>query len=309
MSIIADTLKRLQTQSEEPPPNPKTDMGPRPVFNKGEGAGRHRKDSPFGFLMVMVGMTITLGGLAFAAFWIGGHLDFELATNTQARVNDHLTLPNDPDLLENPVFVDQSSETRVAAATEPTQFPQSPTTPTPKEPHQASASLGTDNDPIAPSPPHEVTTPSRFEVETINPSLTKAMVSTATPDQESLSSSIDQSSRDIEESLIPPLSVSQEPSSVISATKLPTLTTKDSAEDMVNADLTEEPLAPNLVAMSLEEEMIQTEEFIKTSRLLTDSVPGASTHEALKARREPRNHDVKTPASLQPTQANRLRHA
>ncbi len=310
MSIIADTLKRLQTQSEEPPPNPKTDMGPRPVFNKGEGAGRHRKDSPFGFLMVMVGMTITLGGLAFSAFWIGGHLDFELATNTQARVNDHLTLPNDPDLLENPVFVDQSSETRVAAATEPTQFPQSPTTPTPKEPHQASASLGTDNDPIAPSPPHEVTTPSRFEVETINPSLTKAMVSTATPDQESLSSSIDQSSRDIEESLLPPLSVSQEPSSVISATKLPTLTTEDSDKDMANADPTEEPLAPNLVAMSVEEEIIQTEELVKTSRPLTDSAPPRSpTLEALKARREAMNHDVQTTTPLQPTQANRLRHA
>jgi len=309
MSIIADTLKRLQTQSEEPPPNPKTDMGPRPVFNKGEGAGRHRKDSPFGFLMVMVGMTITLGGLAFAAFWIGGHLDFELATNTQARVNDHLTLPNDPDLLKNPVFVDQSSETRVAAATEPTQFPQSPTTPTPKEQHQASASLDTDNDPIAPSPPHEVTTPSRFEVETINPSATKAMQPKSSQDQESLSSSIDQSSRDKEESLLPPLSISQEPSSVIGATKIPTLTTENSAKAMANADPTEEPLAPNLIAMSLEEEMIHREEFIKTSRPLTDSVPRSPTHEALEARRESMNRDAQTTASLQPTQANRLRHA
>ena len=93
MSIIADTLKRLQTQTEDPPPNRRDDLVPRPAFNKGEGSGRHRKDSPFGFLMVMVGMTITLGGLAFAAFWIGGHLDFGLATDTQARVNTHRSIP------------------------------------------------------------------------------------------------------------------------------------------------------------------------------------------------------------------------
>ena len=60
----------------------------------------------FKFLMVMVGMTLTLGGLAFAAFWIGGHLNFGLATDTQARVNDHRSLPNALDLSEDTVFVD-----------------------------------------------------------------------------------------------------------------------------------------------------------------------------------------------------------
>ena len=309
MSIIADTLKRLQAQNEDPPPNPRDDLVPRPAFNKGEGTGRHRKDSPFGFLMVMVGMTITLGGLAFAAFWIGGHLDFGLATDTQARVNDHRSIPNAPDLYKDPVFVDQSSETRVAAATEPTQLSQSPTTPANNEQQQASESLGTDSAPIPPSPPHEVTTPSLFEVETIDPSSTKAIVSTASQDQQGLSHTLDQPSRNEEEPMVPPLSESEEPSSVIISTEPPTSPTEHPATDIAVADQTGEPEDPSLVAMSLEEEIIQTEELVKTSRPLTDSAHRPTTLAALKARRESRNHDVQPAVPLQPSPANQLRHA
>lgn len=308
MSIIADTLKRLQAQSEEPPPSSKTDVGPRPVFNKGEGSGRHRKDSPFGFLIVMVGMTITLGGLAFAAFWVGGHLDFGLATNTQARVNEHLPLPNGPDLLEDPVFV-HLTETREAPAPEPTQSAQSPTTPTKNEQDQVSASLGTNIVLTPPSPPHQVTTPSRFKVETINPSSTKALVPAASQDQESPSRSIEQSSSEKEEPTILPLSISGKKSTVMISTELPTATKEYTAIELVEAAQQEATEDPNLIAMSLEEEMIQTEEFLKTSRPLTDSVPPPTTPEALKTRRESMNHDVQTTAPLQPTQANRLRHA
>ncbi|MEX2492584.1 MAG: hypothetical protein WD425_12565 [Nitrospirales bacterium] len=307
MSIIADTLTRLQAQSKEPPPSSKTDVGPRPVFTKGEGSGRHRKDSPFGFLIVMVGMTITLGGLAFAAFWVGGHLDFGLATNTQARVNEHLPLPNGPDLLEDPVFVHQFSETREAPAPEPAQSAQSPTTPTKNEQDQVSASLGTNIVPTPPSPPHQIATPSRFKVETINPTSTKAIVPTASQDQSRLSRSIEQSSSDKEESTNLLLSISEQKSNVMISTELPTATKEYPAVKLVEApqEATEDP---HLIAMSVEEEIIQTEEFLKTSRPFTHSAPPPTTPEALKTRRGS-NHDVQTTTPLQPTQANRLRHA
>lgn len=307
MSIIADTLKRLQAQSKEAPPSSKTDVGPRPVFNKGEGSGRHHKDSPFGFLIVMVGMTITLGGLAFAAFWVGGHLDFGLATNTQARVNEHLPLPHGPDLLEDPVFV-HLTETREAPAPEPTQSAQSPTTPTKNEQDQVSASLGTNIVPTPPSPPHQVATPSRFKVETINPSSTKALVPAASQDQESPSRSIEQSSSEKEEPTTLPLS-SGKKSTVMISSELPAATKEYPAIELVEAAQQEATEDPNLIAMSLEQEMIQTEEFLKASRPLTDSVPPPTTPEALKTRRESMNHDVQTTAPLQPTQANRLHHA
>jgi Flp pilus assembly protein TadD len=257
----------------------------------------------------MVGMTITLSGLAFVAFWIGGHLDFGLATDTQARVNDHRSLPNVPDLSKDPVFVDQSLETRVAAVSKPAQFPQSSTNQANKEQHQASASLVTDNSPIPPSPPQDITTPSLFQVETIDPSSTKAIVSTASQNQQGLSQSIDQLSRNEEESTVPTLSGSEEPSSVMASTELPTSTTEHPATDMVVADQTDEPEAPDLIAMSLEEETIQTEELVKTSRPITDSAPRPTALAALKARRESRKHDVQPGVPLHPSTVNQLGHA
>jgi TolA-binding protein len=309
MSIIADTLKRLQAQPEDPPHKPSDDLVPRPAFNKGEGSGLHRKDSPFGFLMVMVGMTITLGGLAFAAFWIGGHLDFGLATDTQARVNAYRSIPKAPDLSKDPVFVDQSFEARVAAVSEPTQFPQSSTNQANNEQHQASASLGTDSSPIPPSPPHEVTTPSIFDVETINPSSTKAIVSTAPQDQQGLSQPIDQLIRNEEESTVPTLSGSKEPSSVMVSTELPTSTTDYLASDMADDGQTDKPEAPDLIAMLSEEEIIQTEELVKPSEALTDSAPRPTALAALKARRESRKHDVQPGVPLHSSATNQLGHA
>lgn len=310
MSIIADTLKRLQAQSDDPTPNPSAELDPRQTFNKGEGSGRHRKDSPFGFLMVMVGMTITLGGLAVSAFWIGGHLDFGLATNTQAHMNDRRSLPNAPDLFEDPVLVDQSSETRIAAASEPTQSPQNLPLLDNDEQHQGSV-MSTDSVSIPPSPPHETTTPSRFEDETINPSSTEAMTSKASPDQQSFSGTMDQPSMDKKESIAPSLSVSEEPSSVMISSELPTSPTDYPAIDfsVAVADQTDEPESPNLVAKLSEEEIIQAEEFVKTSRPLTDSAPRPTALAALKARRESMNHDVQAAIPLPLSPATRLRHA
>ena len=309
MSIIADTLKRLQAQNEDPPPNPRDDLAPRPALNKGEGSGQHRKDSPFRFLMFMVGMTITLGGLAFAAFWIGGHLDFGLATDTQARVNDHRSITKAPHLPEDPVPIDQSSETLVAAGEQPTQFPQSPTTLTNNEQHQASVSLSTDSDPIPPSPPHEVTTPSLFEVESTVPSSTKVMRPTASQDQQGLSDAIDEPSRNEEESTVPTPSGSEEPSSLNVSTELPTSTTEHPATDIAVADRTDEPEATNLVVMSLEEEIIQTEDLVKTSKALSNPANTSENYTALNAGQESTNHAIQTAIPLEPSPVNQLRHA
>ena len=309
MSIIADTLKRLQAQSEDPPPNPRDDLAPRPAFNKGEGSGRHRKDSPFGFLMLIMGMTITLGGLAFAAFWIGGHLDFGLATDTQARVNAHRSLPNALHLHEDPVPVDQSSETLVAAVEQSTQFSQSPPTPADKEQYQVTTKIVTDPAPIPPLPLREGITPSLFEIESTKPSTTKVMMPTASQDQQGLSHPIDQPSRNEEESTVSTPLGSEEPSSVIVSTELPTSTTEHPATDMAVADQTDEPEATNLVAVSLDEEIIQTEELVKTSKALINPAPRSANFTALSGELESTNHAIQTAIPFQPSPANQLRHA
>ena len=48
--------------------------------------------------MVMVGMTITLGGLAFAAFWIGGHLDFVSGAAFSEGGHSLICLPSTVDI-------------------------------------------------------------------------------------------------------------------------------------------------------------------------------------------------------------------
>ena len=96
---------------------------------------------------------------------------------------------------------------------------------------------------------------------------------TASQDQQGLSHAVDQPSRNEEESTVPTLSGSEEPSSVIVSTELPTSTTEHPATDIAVADQTDEPEATNLVAVSLEEEIIQTEELVKTSKAFNQSCP------------------------------------
>jgi TolA-binding protein len=309
MSIIADTLKRLQAHTEDPPPNLRDDLVPQPAFNKGEGSGRHRKDSPFGFLMVMVGMTITLGGLAFTAFWIGGHLDFGLATDTQARVNADRSIPKVPHLPEDPIPVDQSSETLVAAVDQLTQFSQSLSTPANKEKYQVTKKVVTDRAPIPPFPHREGITPSFLEVESTVPSSTKVTMPKASQDTQGLSDALDKPNRNEEESTVPTLSGSEEPSSVIVSTELPTSPTEHPDTDIAVADPTNEPEATSLVSVSLEGEIIQTEELVKTSKALINPVHRSANFAALNAGQESTNHAIQTATPFQPSPANQLRHA
>ncbi len=122
MSIIADTLKRLQAQSQqgsaESPEIPQT----RPTFPKGEGTGHHQKPSQIKFWVITGGITLALGGLAIGAFWIGWHMDFGLAPHTQASINSGVSLPDPPP--QEPMPVDLPSENPVAQELESVTIPQ-----------------------------------------------------------------------------------------------------------------------------------------------------------------------------------------
>ena len=131
----------------------------------------------------------------------------------------------------------------------------------------------------------------------------------ASQDQQDLSLTIDQPGRSTEKSTGPTLLKSKEPSSITVTTELPTSTTEHPATNMDVADQTDEPEATNLVAMSLEEEIIQTEELVKPSEALTDSAHRPTTLVALKAQRESKNQDVQPGVPLHPSKANQLGHA
>ena len=107
------------------------------------------------------------------------------------------------------------------------------------------------------------------------------MMPTASQDQQGLSHPVDQPSRNEEESTVSAPLGSEEPSSVIVSTELLTSTTEHPATDMAVADQTDEPEATNLVAVSLDEEIIQTEELVKTSKALINPAPRSANFTAL----------------------------
>lgn len=308
MSIIADTLKRLQAQSEDPSSQPKDTPLPRPAFNKGEGSGRHRKDSPFGFLMVVVGMTVTLSGLAIVAFWIGGHLDFGLTTNTQAQMNDQRSLPKAFGLSKDQGFVDPESEIHVAANSETTQLSQSQTTQTHHVQHQTSESFENASTTSPNIQVHKRPTPSPIKREATHPLSVKAVVPTASQDLPAASPTIRQTQEGNKKSMDASLVLSEEPLSTITSPEHPTTQSDNPGIEINNANQIDESENTNLVTMTFKKELIQTEEFFNLSKPVTDSAPKATTLTALKARQEAMKDNGQTTA-LPPSPANQLRLA
>ncbi len=308
MSIIADTLKRLQAQANDSSPKPKEDAVQRPALNKGEGSGRHRKDSPFTFLLVMVGMTITLGGLAIATFWIGGYLDFGLGTTSQARVNDHRSLPRPLDRSNDPAILEHTAEPSIPAVSETAQGTKSASSVSQGDQMQASKKFKDRASPKPSSPPRE-TAPSQFEVKTIGTPSTTTIVPITPPDQPSLSGQRDQQHKDQGEKVVLSSSTSGEPSSVMISPTLPTERMEDHGIDMIVVGQEDEEESQDLLAMLSEEEIIQTGELVQPSSPPTNSAPRAITLAALKAQRESKNHAAVPLVSLQPSPAHRLSHA
>ncbi len=306
MSIIADTLKRLQAQADDSPSKPKENVIQRPTFNKGEGSGRHRKDSPYTFLLVTVGMTITLGGFAAAAFWIGGHLDFGLGNTTQARLNDHRSFPRSLDISEESIFDEQSTETQVAVALDPPRNQQT-STPLGKN-NEEHASEHFKKTALPSSTPHIETAPSLLQVEKDGPSSKDATEPITAADQITFSDPIEQLSEDQETSRAFSASDSEEPLSIVTSPELSTELIPDPATDFVVFNKKDEGTASNLVVLLSEEEIIETGEFVTTSNSATDSAP-ETTLTTLQAQRTSMSQAGQPIEPLQPSPSNRLHHA
>ncbi len=309
MSIIADTLKRLQAQADDSSPKPTEDSTQRPTFNKGEGSGRHRKDSPFTFLMVLVGMTLTLGGLAVATFWIGGHLDFGMGTPSQARVSDNYSTLLTPNPSNDIVILEQTMEPPDAADQDPIPLPQSSATPTNTESHQTAKPLETTSTSLPASSSPENTTPTPLEIESNNLPPSEAMVQAPPHALETSPDTIAQALSNQEKSKDHRQSSSDSPTFLSSTTESSTSPTEESSTNIDFVDQIDEPETSNVVAMLSEEEIIQTDTFVKTSGPVTDSSEESTTLVALKAQRESLHHEGIPLAPLQPSPTNRLSHA
>ncbi|GJL57573.1 MAG: hypothetical protein NPIRA03_04300 [Nitrospirales bacterium] len=102
MSIIADTLQRLQTQAKNETTET-TQQAPLvlPARVRRE-PGWHRRPSPLKFWLIGMGMAIGLCSLGMTAYWIGFHLDIGMPTEASSFARQPVALLQSPPLSETP---------------------------------------------------------------------------------------------------------------------------------------------------------------------------------------------------------------
>ena len=117
MSIIADTLQRLQTQTKSEVTD--TNLPPSlvlPARGKRE-PGWHCRPSPLKFWLVGIGMAIGLSSLGLGTYWIGLHLEFGMPTEAAPSPSQRLALSDSSPLLRiQPVDLPFAEATRIPAA-------------------------------------------------------------------------------------------------------------------------------------------------------------------------------------------------
>jgi len=258
MSIIADTLKRLQARSTGTEPEVFEESSLRPPFNQGEGPGRHLKHSRFKFWMIGVGITLGLAGLALSAFWVGWQFDFGFSTDTHALGPQRHRLYMDPepsnDLLSGP----NPSDTVAAAEPAPQSIPPTPVA----QPTQTHASPP----PIEANRP-SIPEPSSAEVPlAAQPELSPSKPPTLNQSQNqqipilASTQSADIDSRQIARSKSAP----EESSDLGPLMETPPSDVEPTLLVGMVSRAPQEPEGTNPAAVLLEEEMILTEELVKT---------------------------------------------
>ncbi|MDR4461580.1 MAG: tetratricopeptide repeat protein [Nitrospirales bacterium] len=174
MSIIADTLRRLQTQTtSEVAETPQQAPLGLPTRVRRD-PGWHRRPSPIKFWLIGIGMAIGLSSLSMGAYWIGLHLDFTMPTEASQFPSQRVALSNSSALAEtHPVEALSSPTTQIPTADPVENLPapvaqkseQEPSTPretaSPKQP----SPLNVEHAPLTPhhttdlSPKHQGTSP------------------------------------------------------------------------------------------------------------------------------------------------------
>ena len=121
MSIIADTLQRLQTPPiSERLGTPESPSIVIPIRGKRE-PGWHNRPSRLKFWFAGLGMAIGLSGLGIAAYWIGFHLDFGLSTYASQRTPQSMALSGSIPNLRSTPFDSPSTESMQMPVASPIQ--------------------------------------------------------------------------------------------------------------------------------------------------------------------------------------------
>ncbi len=300
MSIIAYTLKRLQARSTPTTPDVSEEPSLRPTFNKGEGAGRHLKDSRLKLWMIGITLTLGLGGLALSAFWIGWHLDFGLSTNTHARMTNSRLVPILPLSSDIQITTQEPLETVVSAAPETVQPPHIRTSQAKKDNAVLASIVSTDSSSTQALSPAQTPIESRLVVSPPEPP-----VRSTSSDQQAHSAS-EESADNNREQITPSESSSEEPEALVELVHQSTPEEEYPTIVGIEIEEAEEPQTTNPDAGTLEEEIVYPEELIQIAKLSTNPTHTPAT---FVARQKFLGEPNSTGVPRQPSPANRLRHA
>jgi len=258
--------------------------------------------------MVMVGMTITLGSLAFAAFWMGGHLDFGLATDTPALMTNSRSASTPPFPSDTQITTHQPSE--VVLATEP-EIVRPPLVPKPlaNKENIFQPSIGTtDSSPAQPASTQDTSSTQRPSVSLATTASTDQAVISKSPDQPTHSASEPGTDKD-RGKIVPGESSSEEPPTFSKSRN--ELIPEVEPQHIVSIDVekAEEPQPTKPVAVTLEEEVVHTEELVKADQPMADSTLHPASLSRLKGRAAAVGPPVPTAVPLQSSQTDRLHQA
>lgn len=307
MSIIADTLKRLQDRSTGTTKDMAEEPSLQPTSNQTEQAGRHRKNSHMKFWIIGVGMAIGLGSLAFSAFWIGLHLDFGLSTNTHALMGNSRPIPTPPLPAEMQSTTQEPPETVVSDKPEiPQPPPPTPTSQTNKD-HTVQTSLI-----VTKRSPTQDTSSTRTVMKSrpvVPPPETPVLIES--PGQQADSTfgqSTNKAAKKDSRQIEPGESSPEKPPALKKSVRQPTPEEVE-PQHIVKSDIEESkgPQTSNSVALPLKEESV--EKFVKTAKLTTNTSQTPSSPTAMQKPGKAMNAEAQAPIPLQPSPAERLRHA
>jgi tetratricopeptide (TPR) repeat protein len=253
--------------------------------------------------MIGIGLTLGLGGLALSAFWIGWHLDFGFSTNTHARMTNSRLVPILPLSSDIQITTQEPLETVVSAAPETVQPPHIRTSQAKKDNAVLASIVSTDSSSTQALSPAQTPIESRLVVSPPEPP-----VRSTSSDQQAHSAS-EESADNNRDQITPSESSSEEPEALVELVHQSTPEEEYPTIVGIEIEEAEEPQTTNPDAGTLEEEIVYPEELIQIAKLSTNPTRIPSSLTALKGRREAMNPAGQTTIPLQPSPANRLRHA
>jgi Flp pilus assembly protein TadD len=308
MSIIADTLQRLQTQTNgEGSDTPDAPSIVIPARRKRE-PGWHTPPSRLKFWLAGLGMALGLSGLGLVAYWIGLNLDFGMSTYASPRISKSISLSVSSPTLESGSFDSPSSESvQVSAANSVQDVPSSTS-------RQLGGEPSANQDAVSPETPY----PPNTENPLPTPLLVAVPVSSETevgsishtlrqPHQTTMSTNVSTPNSATD---TPPQKESSKPKTA--STSLPAASSAQSDKpgsklvESEKFDVTENRI-PEKAA--LEEERMSMEHFSSPAHQSLDATPLLPSTTAMIPKKDERPQAAQAPAPVQLSPTNRLGHA